>query len=156
MMVSYRDDYLSLFLKPMLYQGGMCYNNTILQRKRNNKLFPVLLFILSVPQIKKVLNVFYQEVRNTIQLYSRSCLQSGTWICIFLTEIGLIATSYNQIFSYPSESSATWFSPVGSIIFSSWDIKLPGWVCPQERISRNRILRFSFEGCLYFFSSKVT
>ena len=36
MMVSYRDDYLSLFLKSMLYQGGMCYNNTIPQRKRNN------------------------------------------------------------------------------------------------------------------------
>lgn len=47
MMVSYRDDYLSLFLKLMLYQGGMCYNNTILQRKRNNKLSSLILFILS-------------------------------------------------------------------------------------------------------------
>jgi len=104
---------------------------------------------------KKKLNVFYQEVGNTITLYSNSCLQTGTSMCIVLAEIGLIAGFCNKIFSYPSENSAASFSLAGSIAYSSQNIKLPGCVCPQETVSRNGVLRFSFESCLYFFLLKV-
>lgn len=37
MVVSCMGDYLSLLLKPMLYQGGIYYNNTILQQKANKQ-----------------------------------------------------------------------------------------------------------------------